>query len=204
MDIYLMRHGETPYNREHLLQGQRDIALSDAGRAQAGDAAAWCRERDIRFDRVYASPLGRAKETAMIVSGCREEDLLIEPRILEINFGPIEGKKWENLTAEEMDYVNNPWNGRPIEGVEDADDLIERVSGFLLDLMAQAAREKDAETSVLAVTHGMALHGILTALTRNRELWKEPLGNCCIFHTRTDGESFTKPVRLTPPIPTFR
>lgn len=206
MDIYFMRHGETPYNQKHLLQGQRDIALNDAGKAQAEKAAKWFQARGIQFSRVYASPLSRAVETASLVSGCPQGEIKMDPRLLEIDFGPIEGKKWEDLSAEEMEYVNDPWKGTPIAGVEDADHLISRVNGFL-DAVKQAAQGSDAsaaEETVLAVTHGMALHGILTALTGDRACWKTPLGNCCIFYIRTDGESFSNPERMTPPVPTFR
>lgn len=210
MDIYFMRHGETGYNQKHLLQGQRDIALNDAGKEQAQNAAEWCGKNHICFRRVFSSPLIRARETAEIVSGFPEDKIEIDPRLIEIDFGPIEGKKWEDLSDEEMDYVNDPWNGRPVRGVEPADKLIGRVSGFLEDLREQA-REKNQKNpaaadhaAVLAVTHGMALHGILTALTRDRGLWKVPLGNCCIFHVRTDGATYSAPERLTPPVPTFR
>lgn len=210
MDIYFMRHGETGYNQKHLLQGQRDIALNDAGKEQARNAAEWCGKNNICFRRVFSSPLLRARETAEIVSGFPEEKIEIDPRLIEIDFGPIEGKKWEDLSDTEMNYVNDPWNGRPVRGVEPADQLIARVSEFLEDLRAQVREERQESAAaadhdaVLAVTHGMALHGILTALTRDRGLWKVPLGNCCIFHVRTDGNMYSAPERLTPPVPTFR
>lgn len=223
INVYFMRHGETPYNRQHLLQGQRDIALNEAGRKQAEEASEWCRKRGIRFCRVYASPLDRARETAALVSGFPEKQIITEKQIIEIDFGPVEGRKWEDLSDEEMDYINDPWKGKPIDGVESADHLIARVSVFLDALRRSAGKisadgvktegietpfssgEHPEEKSVLVVTHGMALHGILTALTKDRGLWKVPLGNCCIFHSRLDEENgYSMPERLTPPVPTFR
>ncbi|MGN1381471.1 MAG: histidine phosphatase family protein [Eubacterium sp.] len=223
INVYFMRHGETPYNRQHLLQGQRDIALNETGRRQAEDAAEWCWNRGIHFCSVYSSPLDRAEETASLVSGFPKEQIITDRRILEIDFGPIEGRKWEDLSDEEIAYVNDPWKGKPIEGVESADHLIDRVSVFLKDLRhsagkicsdedvsggqgsADSALEKQKLPSVLVVTHGMALHGILTALTKDRGLWKVPLGNCCIFLSRLDEEDgYSEPERLTPPVPTFR
>jgi broad specificity phosphatase PhoE len=223
MNVYFMRHGETSYNRQHLLQGQKDIPLNEAGRKQAEDAAEWCRERGICFSRVYASPLERARETAALVSGFPQDRIIIEKQIIEIDFGPVEGRKWEDLSAEEMDYINDPWEGKPIEGVESADHVIARVRVFLDELHRSAEQlsadgekqitsestelssEGTEKPSVLVVTHGMALHGILTALTKDRGLWKVPLGNCCIFHSRLDEENgYSWPERLTPPLPTFR
>ncbi|MFC2662958.1 MAG: histidine phosphatase family protein, partial [Eubacterium sp.] len=201
----------------------RDIALNEAGRKQAQDAAEWCRKREINFCRVYSSPLERARETAALVSGFPLNQIITEEQIIEIDFGPVEGRKWEDLSAGEMDYINDPWNSRPIEGVESADHVIARVSVFLDELRRSAGRifsdeeehckvgssaaspERTGNPSVLVVTHGMALHGILTALTNDRGLWKVPLGNCCIFHSRLDKENgYSLPERLTPPVPTFR
>lgn len=204
MKLFLMRHGETPYNEQHRLQGQRDIALNDRGRHQAEAAAKWCQERGLHFQAVFSSPLIRAKQTAALTAGVPEENVSVDERLLEIDFGPLEGKKWELLTAEERQYVDNPWESEDIEGVEDPDHVIERVTGAVKDISGRVVRELGDDASVLIVTHGMALHGILTGLTDNRESWKEPLGNCCIFLSETDGETLSPPVRLTPLIPTFR
>ena len=53
--IYIIRHGQTEMNSRHALQGRSDFALNEAGLQQAQKAAE--RLRDVRFDRVYSSPL---------------------------------------------------------------------------------------------------------------------------------------------------
>ena len=60
--LYIIRHGQTEMNSRHVLQGRSDFQLNDAGLAQAREAAE--RLRDVRFDRVYSSPLLRAVQTA--------------------------------------------------------------------------------------------------------------------------------------------
>ena len=59
MIIYLLRHGTTQYNVEKRYQGQRDIPLSEEGRARV-------RRADFTTDVVYVSPLTRARQTAQI------------------------------------------------------------------------------------------------------------------------------------------
>ena len=75
MKIYLVRHGETDWNKERKIQGQVDIPLNAFGIHLAEETAKGL--RDIPFDICFSSPLGRAKDTARIIleigrASCRE------------------------------------------------------------------------------------------------------------------------------------
>ena len=90
MIVYLMRHGETDWNKARRLQGQSDIALNENGIDLARKTAAGL--KGVTFDRVFSSPLKRALMTAQIIaaeSGCAVET---DDRLKEINFGPSEGE----------------------------------------------------------------------------------------------------------------
>ena len=87
MKIYLVRHGETGWNRIHKLQGQSDIELNDVGRELAEETAEGL--KDIDFGLIYSSPLNRAYETALILRRDRQQEILTDKRLLEINFGDI-------------------------------------------------------------------------------------------------------------------
>ena len=92
MMLYLLRHGETEFNRTGRLQGQQDSPLTARGRDQARahgallktlivDPAAW---------RVVASPLGRALDTARLACaelGLAEAAIETDPRLKEIAYG---------------------------------------------------------------------------------------------------------------------
>ena len=65
-ELYLVRHGETDWNRQHRIQGLTDIPLNETGRAQARATGRLLSRRS--FDGIYASPLDRAMETARIIA----------------------------------------------------------------------------------------------------------------------------------------
>ena len=93
--IYIIRHGQTEQNNRHLLAGRGDYVLNDTGIQQARDAGEWLRERDIRFDTVYSSPLFRARHTAQLVAPGME--ILVDERLIETDFGKYEGRNYRKL-----------------------------------------------------------------------------------------------------------
>jgi broad specificity phosphatase PhoE len=87
--LFLIRHGETDWNRLGRFQGARDIPLNEAGRRQA---EALARNWDQEFDVLFTSPLSRARETAGILAESR--GLAVEtpdPRLAERAYGEGEG-----------------------------------------------------------------------------------------------------------------
>ena len=68
-DLYLMRHGQTFFNQEGLVQGACDSPLTELGQEQARQAGAYLKERGIRFGPLYSSTQERASDTLELVSG---------------------------------------------------------------------------------------------------------------------------------------
>ena len=91
MNVFVIRHGETDWNKEWRLQGRTQIRLNERGREQARETAAGLKKQGIIFDRVYSSPLLRAVETAEILSGFTLENIATDERIIELCFGKAEG-----------------------------------------------------------------------------------------------------------------
>ena len=89
MRIWLARHGETDLNKNKRMQGRSDVPLNETGRWQAGVVRkAIAREYgEVTFDAVFASPLDRAIETASIISGFSRDEIQIDDRIMETDFG---------------------------------------------------------------------------------------------------------------------
>ncbi len=92
MSVYLIRHGQTDWNKEGIVQGRCDIPLNERGREQA--RAAKELTKDIPFDICFCSPLDRAKETASIVLEGRDVQIVCDDRLLEMAYGIYEGTDW--------------------------------------------------------------------------------------------------------------
>src|SRR5688572_384871 len=90
MNILLVRHGETAWNREGRYQGRTDIPLSETGQAQV--AALGKRLSGIPIKIAYASPLSRAKNTAEAILAGRTVSLSLDAGLLEISHGEWEGQ----------------------------------------------------------------------------------------------------------------
>ena len=90
MKIYIMRHGETKWNKRSKLQGQVDIPLAPKGIEQAQMTAEGMKE--IPFDHIFSSPLKRAYKTAQIVRMDRPIEIVRDDRLKEMSFGTSEGK----------------------------------------------------------------------------------------------------------------
>ena len=88
MKMYIIRHGQTPWNARKCLQGRSDVDLNENGIYLAeltGKAL-----RDVTFDMAFTSPLIRAKHTAQCILGGREVPIIEDERLIEISFGIYE------------------------------------------------------------------------------------------------------------------
>lgn len=149
----LVRHGETDWNATGRIQGQRDVPLNDAGRAQAAALARLLVE--FAPDGIVSSDLGRAVATAQVIASATGAPLATDPRLREIDNGT-----WEGLTAAEV-TAEAPWFPEAVRAGADfrrsatgetAEEAGGRVAGLLRDL----AEIRQGQTTVV-VGHGMAL-----------------------------------------------
>jgi len=130
--FYLVRHGETLWNRQLKYQGQSDVPLSDEGRAQAKILSE--RLKNEKIDVIYASDLGRTIETAEIIAKHHGLEVITTPMMRELNFGLWEGMTYDEIMAkwpqEYKTWRGDPYNKRP-PGGETISELCDRVSKFL-------------------------------------------------------------------------
>lgn len=122
-DIYILRHGETDWNKLHLRQGMRnDIEMNEIGKEQSKYTGKYLndyRQKDSKFDLIISSSLIRAKQTAEIVCneiGYDKNDILYFDELKEIDYGLISfGKtddemrqdKLYDMFYKKMDELNN-------------------------------------------------------------------------------------------------
>ena len=147
--LYFMRHGETVWNTERRYQGMTDIELSEEGLRQAECAAK--RFKNIKIDKIYASPLKRAMKTAEKIAAEKGLEIISEDDFREIHFGEWEGKTVPELTEKYgesyTNFIREPHKyGFPGEG--SVENVINRINPGIDSLIAE---EKG---NVLIVSHG--------------------------------------------------
>ncbi|MEJ2871265.1 histidine phosphatase family protein [Actinomycetospora sp. OC33-EN08] len=94
-ELVLVRHGETEWHAENRYAGRTDVALTPRGLEQAAELAGWA--ADAAPDLVLCSPLSRAHRTAAPAAEAAGCALVVEPDLVEVDFGEGDG-----LTREEM------------------------------------------------------------------------------------------------------
>ncbi|MCM1543122.1 MAG: histidine phosphatase family protein [Blautia sp.] len=181
MQIYLMRHGETDWNKARRLQGQSDIPLNEYGielAVKTAEALA-----DVCFDRAFCSPLGRARETAKIILGDRKTPLYADARLKEINFGTNEGICFDAAKQNPEDPLHNffckPGLYSPPEGAESFVQVAERGRSFLQEKVLPLEGKCG---TLLIVAHGAFNRSVLNAVmgTPLKDFWRISLPNCAV------------------------
>ena len=110
MELILVRHGETIWNRDGRVQGFSDMDLSDVGVQQARQLALSL--KDAPLLSIYSSPLIRAHKTARIINEYHHAPLHIEPGLMEMDQGDFEGLTFQELMACEKDFLQK-WMSDP-------------------------------------------------------------------------------------------
>lgn len=145
MRLYLIRHGETEYNKTGLVQGHSAVPLNATGIDQATRLAKRMRD-ETTLDHVYASDLRRTAMTAEILVEYTGTSLSFEPLFRERDPGDLSNKTFEEAIAFFTDLDYEPPNG---ESVPVFVDRVRRAIDHLLELEGNASRH------IALVTHGM-------------------------------------------------
>lgn len=153
MKIYIVRHGETEENVKKTYYGSIDCDLTEKGRGQA--EALGNKLKDIEFTKVFCSEKKRAKETLKNIY--KGNNIIIDPRINERDFGVFEGKTFSELQIEfkeEYDKWTLDWKDYCPENGESFRMVYLRVRSFMEDI-----KEEESD-NILICTHG----GIIRAI----------------------------------------
>jgi probable phosphoglycerate mutase len=157
--IIAIRHGETSWNADSRIQGQRDVGLNDTGRWQARRVGEALAGEDITA--VYSSDLGRAHQTAQHIAEATGIPVVRTEGLRERSFGIFEGKTFDEIHHHWPDHAQS-WRRRvpdwqPPEGGESLLELRERVRRTMEELAARHPGEQ-----IVVVAHG----GVLDTLYR--------------------------------------
>lgn len=166
--IYLVRHGQTEFNRERRIQGHVDSPLTELGARQARAVGRLLRDliRDPSGWRIVSSPLGRAASTAQIVSaGLGGLPVELDERLKEMSWGPHDGRLRAELEAEHPETFGRTGWAFDASAGETYEEVAARIGAWLAELPPEPERK------VIAVSHGISgrvLRGLYAGLSRDQ------------------------------------
>lgn len=188
--IYIVRHGQTDYNLQNIVQGSGvDSSLNARGIAQA--KAFFESYKNIPFDKIYTSTLKRTRETVkgFLDLGIPSESLA---GLNEISWGTKEGYKITPDEDQYYHYMLKQWQlgntSVRIEGGESPDDVVKRMKPDIDYIMS-----KTNEQTVLICMHGRAIRILLCMLLnyplKSMDMFEHE--NLCLYLLHHNGSNFT-------------
>lgn len=161
-NFYIVRHGQTDWNVQQVLQGQKDIPLNSKGIEQANALAEEL--KSIKFSQIFSSDLSRASKTAEILADKFSLPIQKTNRLRERKFSNFEGqhiniyRDFRNQKLGTNASFDQLLNFKVDQDYESDAEIIKRVFNFLQDIQA-----KNSE-NVLIVTHSGVMSRILIYL----------------------------------------
>jgi len=178
LEVDLVRHGESLYNRLGKVQGHTNSPLTDLGREQARRVAEALKGRGVEV--IYTSDLARALETARIIG----EVVGLEPVVLEgfreIALGQWEGRPIEEIRKEDWENLEL-WYSRPMEAKIPGAESLKAFKGRVLATFQRVMGEHP-QGRIALVSHGGVLSVIIShvlGLDLNN-LWHFRLNNASL------------------------
>lgn len=168
--IYLVRHGQTAWNKEEIFRGRTDVPLDETGLKQAELAGQYFKGMEIHA--IYSSPLSRAWQTAQKIA--QIQTVKVEPLegILDMSFGDWEGhahqeiRKMDNETYRQ--WVESPHLVK-LPGGESLDDVRGRAMAALEEVL-----RKHSEKTIVLVSHRVVCKVMICAILGldNSHFWQ--------------------------------
>jgi broad specificity phosphatase PhoE len=205
IEIILVRHGETEWNRREIFRGRADIELSETGARQAELLAKYLSQAEIAA--IYSSPLKRALKTAEAIASYHRLDVKTTSGLIDFDYG-----KWQGLPHQEVkerypklyaEWLKNPHRVK-MPGGESLDD----VRGRALGVVDRVRRQH--EGTVVLVSHRVVNKVLICALLGldSAHFWnvRQDVGAITIFVcedarfilTRHNDTSFLKAIPTVP------
>ncbi|WP_052460488.1 histidine phosphatase family protein [Microbacterium gorillae] len=154
--LHLARHGETIWHAENRYAGVSDIGLTKLGHEQARDLAKWAVR--VGISAVVSSDLSRARETAQPAATALGVELVVDPRLRELDFGQAEGMTPTEMTAH-FGAARAAFEMAPATSPLPGGELGEHAVDRALPALEELAHVYDGD--VLVVTHATLLRMLL-------------------------------------------
>ncbi len=203
--FYIVRHGQTDWNAQGIIQGHKNSHLTEEGIEQAKALAH--EFRNVPFSAIYSSDLSRAHQTAEIVAEAHQLPVITNPKLRERSSGVLEGRH-RDVVRKELNHLylartqmsdQERHVHRMVKGMESDEDVVRRFIDFLHEATAMHRGER-----VLIVTHGALMRIFLFYLefARHSQLPSGIVSNTGYMVVSTDGKQYqvleTKGIELLP------
>ncbi len=168
VQLCLLRHGESLWNKENRFTGWVDVPLTDFGREQAEKAGESIKKEGLQFQVAYTSVLSRAIETLGIVMKKTEQNIPVikDPALNERMYGDLQGLNKEDTSkkygAQQVHIWRRSYDIRPPNG-ESLEDTQKRTIPFFMNCIMTDIKEGK---NVLVVAHGNSLRSIVMYLDK--------------------------------------
>lgn len=160
-EIYIIRHGETEYNRKGIIQGSGvNKPLNETGRQQS--ALFFDRYMDVGFDAIVHTNLIRTQETVSPFIRQNNADVIEMPELREISWGIFEGLPYSPEMKKDYNDMIASWGrgdyAARLEGGESAEELMQRVTKGLNSIFSMEADK------ILVCSHGRTMRCLMCVI----------------------------------------
>ena len=188
MRLYLVRHGETEWNKLGKFQGSADVDLNERGISQAKESG--LASKSWGHSAVYTSPLIRTHRVAEEIRMATGAPVTVRDGLMELRLGDLEGVTGTEMRAR-WPEVYDAWRDNPeqvqMPGGESLAQLQQRAWQVILDI----ERDHQGEEAVVVVSHNFAIRSVVCALLgvplANFHRMSLSLGALCTFESDERG-----------------
>ncbi|OPL17492.1 MAG: hypothetical protein AVO38_00465 [delta proteobacterium ML8_D] len=178
--IFLIRHGNTEFNKKKLFRGHFDVPLDSTGIRQAEETGKFLKVID--FDVIFSSPLSRAYKTAEIIKKYQKNTVKLrkEDGFLDLNFGDWEGKGYDEVKLEYPEIFNQ-WMREPYKASIPKGEMLYDAQSRAWKTLKEIV-ENNAGTFLAIVTHRIINKLLISKMLDIGEsgIWKINQDPCCI------------------------
>ncbi len=176
--IYLIRHGQTDWNREKIFRGLADRPLSEHGKREAQAVARFLAKERIQF--IYASPLKRAIETAEPLARDKGRNVEVLKGVIDLDFGEWSGMPMKEVRDRYPEIFEN-FMKRPEKAVFPAGETLDQAQQRAMAAIREVA-ERHPEETIAVVTHRVICKVVLLGILGLgvSQFWKISQDTACI------------------------
>ena len=150
--IILVRHGQTPWNKDKIFRGSKDIPLNDTGREEARLTGEWLKTEIIQA--AYCSPLSRARDTAEAIASHHGLQVLDLPGFADICYGDWEGLPLTEVKVKYADLYRQ-WETAPHTVRFPGGETLDEVKARAMDAVSEVVLRHPGQSVLLAALVGL-------------------------------------------------